>query len=46
MGFGTRTVRLAHRLRGYDWAAAFIELLILVVGILIAWRERLIGGWI
>lgn len=37
-----RTVRLAARLRDYDWAAAFIELLIVVVGILIALR---VSNW-
>ncbi|MEO8460682.1 MAG: hypothetical protein ABI451_09145 [Dokdonella sp.] len=38
------TMKLAARLRDYDWTAAFIELLIVVVGILIAlqvsnWNE-------
>lgn len=37
-----RTARLARRLRDYDWAAAFIELLIVVVGILIALR---VSNW-
>jgi hypothetical protein len=37
-----RTARLARRLREYDWAAAFIELLIVVVGILIALR---VSNW-
>lgn len=40
-----RITRLAVRLRNYDWAAAFIELAIVVVGILIAlqvsnWNQR------
>ncbi len=40
-----RTARLAARLRHYDWAAAVIELMIVVVGILIAlqvsnWNQR------
>lgn len=40
-----RATRLATRLRNYDWAAAFIELMIVVVGILIAlqvsnWNEN------
>lgn len=33
-----RVARLARRLRQYDWTAAFMELLIVVVGILIALR--------
>ena len=37
-----RTARLARRMRDYDWAAAFIELLIVVVGILIALR---VSNW-
>ncbi len=37
-----RTARLARRLRDYDWAAAFIELAIVVVGILIALR---VSNW-
>jgi len=39
---GMRAIRLATRLRHYDWAAAFIELLIVVVGILIALR---VSNW-
>lgn len=37
-----RAARLAARLRDYDWAAALIELLIVVVGILIALR---VSNW-
>ncbi len=37
-----RAARLATRLRDYDWAAAFIELLIVVVGILIGLR---VSNW-
>ncbi len=37
-----RAARLAKHLRDYDWAAAFIELLIVVVGILIALR---VSNW-